>query len=529
MTRSASAATIRSLPQPNTLPQAVDASLRPASCETGCEEGEPTEGKTEQFYWTVPTNGYDVRRRTGSVFSDSSSGSACFDDSSTVSFPQETWPHAHQFSAVRAAPGRGVVCAPGVQQRLEARAGLAAAFFDLEGHFHLRSSRALQLGEEELNSLSGHKDEQCGRWHLGLEDWRALIAGRDLSGDGCEAGGWGCSDHSKISCYHLTCAQEREPHHGDFQDAPESVDCSPDNARHRVSREIEDMGCRGDACGAGDTFDRSRCWSRSSLGVQSQSSDGRLGERAGRVRVSRHPSKAMGQNILSPPASAAGADGILSDDLSHDERRGSVDSCDTEVARPAPDQRGQRAHLEQAPTAPERAAAPSGHSHGEGSETEERLGLADYGEEGELLTRSDFFSAYDSRELQRIGRRSSGSLSQNSHADSRDVTSAAQDNVKAKGLHACPGGNSGKTQPGSQLGEVEQTGSDHKDEERSSDQPLPESTAEKQLGRVQGEKLYNDHAQNLPVDVLFAAFLDNRTCYSLKTLRRRSTGCHATL
>ncbi|PFH37733.1 hypothetical protein BESB_000750 [Besnoitia besnoiti] len=49
------------------------------------------------------------------------------------------------------------------KERMQACAGLAAAFLDLEGHFHLRRSRALQLGEEQLHLFSRLQRRQLQR------------------------------------------------------------------------------------------------------------------------------------------------------------------------------------------------------------------------------------------------------------------------------------------------------------------------------------------------------------------------------
>ncbi|ESS31872.1 WD domain, G-beta repeat-containing protein [Toxoplasma gondii GAB2-2007-GAL-DOM2] len=50
------------------------------------------------------------------------------------------------------------------RERMQACSGLAAAFLDLEGHFHIRSTRASELGEEQLRLFSRLQEGRSRPW-----------------------------------------------------------------------------------------------------------------------------------------------------------------------------------------------------------------------------------------------------------------------------------------------------------------------------------------------------------------------------
>ncbi|PHJ23088.1 wd g-beta repeat-containing protein [Cystoisospora suis] len=471
MTHPAPPAVIRSIRQKNLIAQQGGSSLRSTDYDVGSDGGAHRKIETEPLHWTVPAKEFDAASSTGhgsaSVLSDSSARSAYCGVRSTSSLHRNTTPGAHQLSPVGAASGRAVVCATGVEERLKACAGLAAAFFDLEGHFHLRSSRALQLGEEELNCLSRCKGDQYGRWDLGLEDLRCILTGRDSSGERLGSDGCEYSGRRKTCCDHRACARETEQQHADLHDAVGSLDFSPgaDRERIRSGQETDHFPCGNDASRVAGGFDRSRSWSTSTLGVQSQSSTEHLVEYGERFPAFQASSGAVGPSTGSPSALTAPADGVLPDSLAQSDKGGSVDSRGTEALGPAADPGDRGRHLTQDADAPKRAAEPSGHSSGENEETEERACPAGDSEEEELLTRSDFFSAYDSKELKRLGRGSSGSLSENSHADDRGVASGVPENAEADDHHASAQENLGKTELGTKLDDVKQSATSGTDEE----------------------------------------------------------------
>ncbi|CBZ52668.1 hypothetical protein NCLIV_024560 [Neospora caninum Liverpool] len=117
------------------------------------------------------------------------------------------------------------------RERIQACTGLAAAFLDLEGHFHMRSTRASELGEEQLRLFTRFQRQElrsrarrperkgassASSYSKGVEDsgkWRGNVSGCPRTGGRKSSPGSETRTH-----------QEDESDGGDFHDATEAYE-----------------------------------------------------------------------------------------------------------------------------------------------------------------------------------------------------------------------------------------------------------------------------------------------------------------